>query len=390
MIIRPAAPPFPDPPYARDELLHEIFAATAAARPDSTALRLADHDPASGRRQHLTYGELAQRSSQLAHFLRGRGVVNGDRVVICLPRGLDQFVAVLGVLATGAAYVPVDWSFPADRIDFIATDSTAKLILTTQERIADFAHAQVVALDDRLGEIATGEVWPFTRAVTGASPDDLAYIIYTSGTTGQPKGVAIRHRNIAHLVRAEAAILGLRADDRVFQGFSLAFDMSLEETWPAFLAGAELIVSSEALARSGPDIGAAIQAAGVTVWHCVPSLLAVVEVRPPALRLINLGGEACPPDLAERWARPGLRLLNTYGPTETTVTATWAELRPGAPVTIGTPLPGYRAWVVDEALVPVAAGTAGELVIGGPGVGVGYLGRDELTAAKFVTANSRS
>ena len=385
-MILPAAAPFPAEPYVRDELLHEMFAATAGAAPDRIALRLADPDASSGRRATLSYGELARRAAQLAHFLRSRGVGRGGRVVICLPRGLDQFVAVLGVLQLGAAYVPVDWSFPADRVDFIASDSDASVVLTTQERLGDFAHPAVVPLDDRLGEIATGDAWPFTRASTGATPDDLAYIIYTSGTTGRPKGVAVRHRNITHLVRAESAILGLSAVDRVFQGFSLAFDMSLEETWPAFLVGAELVVSSEALARSGPDIVDAIAREEVTVWHCVPSLLAVVPTQPQALRLINLGGEACPPDLARRWARPGLRLLNTYGPTETTVTATWAELSPDESVTIGTPLPGYRAWIVDDDLVPVEAGLAGELVIGGPGVGTGYIGLPDLTASKFVTA----
>jgi non-ribosomal peptide synthetase-like protein len=386
MTIRAAAAPFPDPPYARDDLLHEMFAATAAAFPDSPAVRLADPDPDNGRRRSLNYAELDARAAQLAHFLRRRGVRRSDRVVICLPRGLDQIVAVLGVLQAGAAYVPVDWGFPTDRINTIATDSEAVMIVTNRERMADFGHPQVVPLDDRLGEIATSETWSLTRATTGATPDDLAYIIYTSGSTGRPKGVAISHRNITHLVRAESAILGLTAADRVFQGFSLAFDMSLEETWPTFLAGAELIVSSEALARSGPDVVDAIVRAGVTVWHCVPSLLAVVPIQPSSLRLINLGGEACPPDLARRWSRPGLRLLNTYGPTETTVTATWAELAADEAVTIGTPLPGYRAWVVDEALTPVAPGIAGELVIGGPGVGAGYVGLPEQTAAKFVTA----
>ncbi|QYE35249.1 amino acid adenylation domain-containing protein [Polymorphobacter sp. PAMC 29334] len=383
--IEPASPPYPQPPYARDELLHEIFAATAARSPDATALRLADPDVASGRRSTLTYADLGRRAAQVAHFLRDRGVARGDRVVLCLPRGLDQFAAILGVLQAGAAYVPVDWGFPAERIDFIAADAAAKLILTTVERLHDFTHPQVVPLDDRLGEIATGEAWHFTRSSTANTPDDLAYIIYTSGTTGRPKGVAIRHRNIAHLVRSESAILGLTTADVVFQGFSLAFDMSLEEMWPAFLAGAELVVSSEALAKSGPEVAVAIAREGVTVWHCVPSLLAVVDTPLPHVRLINLGGEACPPDLARRWARDGLRLLNTYGPTETSVTATWAELSATAPVTIGTPLPGYRAWVVGEDLVAVPPGTPGELVIGGPGVGEGYVGLAEQTAAKFVT-----
>ncbi len=383
--IASALVPYPAPPYIRDELLHELFASTVAVMPDRPALRLADRDDSAGRRSTLTYGELARRSAQLAHFLWIRGVGRGDRVVICLPRGLDQFIAVLGILQAGATYVPVDWNFPAERIGYIAGDSGAKLIVSMQERAADFGNFHIVALDDRLGEIAASDSWTITRASTGATPDDLAYIIYTSGTTGRPKGVAIRHRNIAHLVRSESTILGLTTDDRVFQGFSLAFDMSLEEIWPAFLAGSELIVSSEALARSGPGVVDAIVREQVTIWHCVPSLLGAVEVQPHHLRLINLGGEPCPPDLVRRWARPGLRLFNTYGPTETSVTATWTELDPANAITIGTPLPGYRAWIVDESLTPVPIGKPGELVIGGPGVGAGYVGLPELTAKHFTT-----
>lgn len=153
-----------------------------------------------------------------------------------------------------------------------------------------------------------------------------------------------------------------------------------------FLAGAELIVSSDALARSGPAVVDAVIREKVTVWHCVPSLLANIEDQPPDLRLINLGGEACPPNLIRRWERPGLRILNTYGPTETTVTATWAELKAVRPVTIGLPLPGYRAWIVDDKLVPVLPGVTGELLIGGPGVGSGYVGLPDQTAKKFAVA----
>lgn len=384
-----APPPAPGEPYARDELLHEIFMATAARLPGQCALRLAETDPEISRRESLTYAELAARATQVARFLLGRGVGRGDRVVICLPRGLDQFSAILGTLLAGAAYVPVDWGFPADRIDFIARDAGATLLFTTFERRSEFASLgdvlTVVPFDDRLGDFASQSVDPLTRLTTGCTPDDLAYIIYTSGTTGRPKGVAIRHRNACHLVRSESAILSISDHDAVWQGFSLAFDMSVEEMWQAWFVGATLVVSSEALAKSGPDVAEAVATTGVTVWNCVPSLLAVVETPLPAVRLINLGGEACPAELARRWTAPGRRLLNTYGPTETTVTATWAELAADRPVTIGTPLPGYRAWVVDEALRPVADGLQGELVIGGPGVGAGYLNRPELTAEKFVT-----
>ncbi|GAA3264373.1 hypothetical protein GCM10020258_30760 [Sphingomonas yabuuchiae] len=193
----------------------------------------------------------------------------------------------------------------------------------------------------------------------------------------------ITHANACHLVRSESAILALEPDDIVFGGFSLAFDMSVETMWSAFFVGAKLLVATEPLAASGPDVAVTLAAEKTTIWHVVPSLIALVEHPVPTLRLINMGGEACPADLPRRLARPGLRLLNTYGPTETSVTATWTEVQPGKRITIGKPLPGYTAWIVDEALQPVEAGQEGELVIGGPGVGVGYVNRPDLTAEKF-------
>ena len=372
-----------DEPYARDELLHEIFDASSHRYPDRHAVRFLGDDPDNSRRTVLSYAELYERSLRFARQLRAMGVSRGDRVVICLPRGLDQYMAILGTLRAGACYVPVDWTYPQDRIDFIAEDSGAVLIVTESERAGDMP-VPALAVDTALGDLAAHEALPIDRAETGAVPDDLAYIIYTSGTTGRPKGVMITHRNVCHLVRSECAILALDPDDKVFGGFSLAFDMSVETMWSAFFVGAELFVASEALAKAGPDMAVALAAEGVTAWHVVPSLLALVEIELPALRLLNLGGEACPPDLVERWARPGLRMLNTYGPTETTVTATWTEVQPGRRVTIGRPLPGYTAWIVDEKLWPVPAGAEGELVIGGPGVGAGYVNRLDLTAEKFV------
>ena len=401
MIETPAAPSFPDhataiihppiapapalvegAPYARDETLPDLFAEAADRFATACALRMLADDPESERRTHLSYHELRDRSLRLARHLRGLGIGRGDRVVICLPRGLDQYMAILGTLWAGAAYVPVDWGYPQDRIDFITEDSGAKLVLTHGERAAAMPIA-TLALDAELGEVAARPALPLTRADTGLTPDDLAYIIYTSGTTGRPKGVMIRHRNACHLVRSEAAILALTPRDRVFGGFSLAFDMSIETMWCSWFAGAEVWVATEALTRGGPDIAATLARVGVSVWHVVPSLLALVDSDWPALRLLNLGGEACPPELVGRWARDGRRVLNTYGPTETTVTATWTEVQPGRRVTIGRPLPGYTAWIVDEALCPVEPGREGELVLGGPGVGAGYVGRDDLTAQKF-------
>jgi non-ribosomal peptide synthetase-like protein len=383
--IRPADAVREGQPYARDELLHEMFDRTCDGNLLRSALRMLCTDPDDNRRAALRYDELRERSLRFAWQLRDMGVERGDRVVICLPRGLDQYMAILGTLWAGACYVPVDWSYPQDRIDFIVEDSGAVLVVTHEERAAAMA-VQALAVDTALGDLAAHRPEPIGRADTGNMPDDLAYIIYTSGTTGRPKGVMITHRNACHLVRSESAILALTPEDKIFGGFSLAFDMSVETMWSAFFVGAELFVASETLAKAGPDMASVLSEARTTVWHVVPSLLTLVEEQMPDLRLLNLGGEACPPDLVERWARPGLRMLNTYGPTETTVTATWTEVQRGRRVTIGRPLPGYTAWIVDEQLWPVAAGAEGELVIGGPGVGAGYVGRPDLTAEKFVHA----
>ncbi len=384
--IAPASEPYPAPPYTRDELLHELFRATAGRFPDKIAIRLAEPDPELVRKSELTYTELRERAARFARHLRAKGVGRGDRVVICLPRGLDQYMAVLGVLEAGAAYVPVDWSIPQERAEYIVEECAARAVVTCTERAEAFAGADAAVVDvlADLGDIAALDATPLTRAETGADPEDIAYLIYTSGSTGRPKGVMIRHRNAAYQVRAEASILGVNDGDIVFAGASLSFDISVEEMWAAFFAGATLLVSSEGLIKAGPDLALTLDARGVTVWSLVPSLLAVIDHPMPKLRLLITGGEAIPGELARRWLRPGLRLLNTYGPTETTVACTWSEIHPGRPVTIGTPIPGFTAWVVDEQLEPVAAGAEGELIIGGPGVGAGYLNRPELTAEKFV------
>ena len=315
--------------------MHELFAETAESRAvPHTAVRLAEPDPEVSRRSELTYDELRCRAARFARYLRDKGVVRGDRVVICLPRGLDQYMALLGVLEAGAAYVPIDWSFPQDRADYIVEECGARAVVTVTERAEAFRRhpvAAVVDVDGELGDIAALDCVPLTRADTGAEPDDLAYLIYTSGSTGRPKGVMITHRNIAYQVRAEGSILGVVEADRVFAGASLAFDVSVEEMWAAFTTGAELLVASEALVKAGPDLAETLHAQGVTCWFPVPSLLAVIDHPLPKLRLLNVGGEACPPELARRWVRPGLRMVNTYGPTETTVACTWSELYPDTP-----------------------------------------------------------
>lgn len=366
------------------ELLHEIFSQAAQRYPRRIAVRLAESDPETARKSELTYWELHGRARRFAHHLVLRGVKRGDRVAICLPRGLDQYMVILGILEAGAAYVPVDWQSPQSRANYIAGECAAAAVVTIQSRKQAFAGAArtVIAADAELGDIAALE--PLPPAMARSRPDDLAYVIYTSGSTGRPKGVMIRHRNIVFQVRSESAILQLTRDDVVYAGASLAFDVSVEEMWTAFGAGATLLVASEALTKAIDELPAVFAAHRVTVWCPVPSLLAAISQPLPSLRILNVGGEPCPEALVRRWAGGSCTMINTYGPTETSVTATWTTLSPGRPVTIGKPLPGFSVRVVDEALSPVPPGAEGELLIGGPAVGAGYLNDPERTAAKFI------
>ncbi len=352
----------------------------------------------------MTYGELERRANQLARFLRNLGVRRGDCIELWVERSLDAYVALLSILKAGAAYVPLDPDYPAERAGFILSDCHACVLVTTSELAAKVGQAprpsppvgtsaahddsfsgKVIALDELQAEIAAVAGDRLSRADTGLTPKDLCYVIYTSGTTGKPKGVEIEHGSAAHLVRAEGKLFQVQPPDRVYQGFSLAFDASVEEIWLAFFAGATLVVGTQEMARSGAALSRKLAEAGVTVLSCVPTLLAMMDEDVPTVRLLILGGETCPPDLVKRWGRPGRRVFNTYGPTEATVIATCAECHPDKPVTIGQPVPNYLACILDEGLRPVLLGVAGELCLGGIGLARGYLGRPELTREKFIS-----
>ncbi|MBI3878972.1 MAG: amino acid adenylation domain-containing protein [Verrucomicrobia bacterium] len=367
-----------DPSLAREELLHELFEASADACPSAVAIECGG--------AWLTYAELEKSANQLAHHLRALGVGRGAFVGLLLERSAEVFVALLAVLKAGAAYVPLDPDYPADRVEFILNDSGASVVLTQTSLAAKCgaAKARVLCLD---AERTAPSVLPDSRlssAETGATHADACYVIYTSGTTGRPKGVLIEHRSAGNLVRAEGKIFKVRPDDKIYQGFSIAFDASVEEVWLAFFAGATLVAATREWIQSGPELARRLTAAGVTVFSTVPTLLAMLEGDLPTVRLLILGGEACPRDLVTRWAKPGRRMVNTYGPTEATVIATFGECDPAKPVTIGRAVPNYRVFILDENLRALPPGESGELCIGGIGVARGYVGRLELTAEKFV------
>ena len=219
----------------------------------------------------------------------------------------------------------------------------------------------------------------------GARPEDPAYLIYTSGSTGMPKGIVITGRNICHYLRAANHLYGIRRQDVVFQGASVAFDLSMEEIWIPYLIGASLFVATREMLGEVDRLPDLLSAASVTVLDTVPTLLGLLPRDVPSLRLIILGGEACPPSVAERWSRPGRTIVNSYGPTETTVVATAVPGR----ARCSRHDRGARSRTTPAMWPTISCallgrGIEGELLIGGPGVAQGYLNRDALTREKFI------
>ncbi|WP_435824120.1 Pls/PosA family non-ribosomal peptide synthetase [Actinoplanes missouriensis] len=302
----------------------------------------------------LTYRELADEVEELRETLAGLGVGVGDRVGVRISSGsADLYLAILGVLAAGAAYVPVDADDPEERAELV------------------FAEAGVCAV---LGDGLTVSMRRTPEGRPGRpGPADDAWIIFTSGSTGTPKGVAVSHGSAAAFVDAEAQLflpeepIGPR--DRVLAGLSVAFDASCEEMWLAWRHGACLVPAARSLVRSGVDLGPWLAEQRITVVSTVPTLAALWPVEAlEEVRLLIFGGEACPPELGERLAVEGREVWNTYGPTEATVVACAARLTGEGPVRIGLPLAGWELAVVGPDGEPVAMGETGELVIGGVGL----------------------
>ena len=364
------------PDLLRDETLPDLLEATATRQPNHPALLWEG--------QIVPYGELNRRADLGAHRLLEHGAAPDKIIGLWLPRGADALVAQAAITKSGAAWLPFDADTPVERILVCLLDAGAMGLVTCEAHLA--------ALADFAPPVWTVEALtaPLPAAMPllqrqGLQPDHTAYVIYTSGSTGKPKGIAINHGSICHFLRSENSVLGIQGDDKVYQGFSLAFDMSFEEVWISYLVGATLWIAPKMLVSDPDALPAALIAQRITVLHAVPTLLALFSQDVPGLRLINLGGEMCPDTLVERWAAPTRQLFNTYGPTEATVSASLAELKRGEPVTIGTPLPNYGLLVVDAEMHLLPAGETGELCIVGPGVAAGYLGRPDLTAEKFLT-----
>ncbi len=354
-----------------EESLITIFKTTATQFPHKVSLFY--------KNKSLTYKELEDWSDAVAHQLQSKGLKAGDACLIWWDRGLELHVAILAILKCGATYVPLDFEMPEERVLSVMEDIESNFIITPHP----FSHSSIVINDLKYIEEDKEKF-----IAVDIAPNANAYVLFTSGTTGKPKGIPITNRSICHFIRSENSVLNVNSTDKVYQGFSVSFDMWCEETWISYLVGASLWIADSVTSKSIDELSTILLENEITVLHAVPSLLAVMEpIELPQLRLINAGGEACTPHVLNKWSKDNRGFYNSYGPTETTVSASIAKLKKGDPITIGKPLPNYGLAIVDENRNPIPLGNHGELVISGIGVSKGYLNLEKLTQEKFTSKN---
>jgi amino acid adenylation domain-containing protein len=345
--------------------LPEAFREQVRRSPDAVALVAGS--------EAKSYRELDALSDAVSACLFARGIRRGDRVGISLPRGIELVAGLLGILKAGATYVPLDPGFPKDRLDYMVQDAGLSLVLS---------------------ELPVGKEMQASPEPAGVSGQDPAYLLYTSGSTGRPKGVVVPHGALIHLLSEIAALVELRPADRLVAVTTISFDIAALELFAPLLVGARVIVADRASTMDGRKLATLLSESGATIMQATPAtwrlLLASGWYAPAGFRVL-CGGEALPTDLARALVAQGAELWNVYGPTETTIWSTAHRVVPAdiagdaAPVVpIGQPIGETLLRICDTALRPVPVGVPGELLIGGAGVALGYNGRPDLTAERFV------
>ncbi|HEY6350224.1 MAG TPA: amino acid adenylation domain-containing protein, partial [Candidatus Angelobacter sp.] len=360
--------------------LAQLFEAQAAQTPNATALLLED--------QSLSYADLNQQANRLAHFLIAHGAGPENLVGICLERSFEMVASVLAIVKTGAAYLPLDPDYPKARLDYMAADATPAMVLSSSHLRARLPENAILELDSSEVESALLQSPAHNpidaERTSPVLPQHPAYVIYTSGSTGQPKGVVVEHKGLASLAAFTAEKLGIDHTSRFLQFASLSFDASLWETLTALSRGAALVLLREGQ-RSGGALREVLVRQQVTHALLPPAVLQTVEGEESLpLKVLIVGGDACPGELVGLWAA-GRRMVNAFGPTETTVLATMSGPLAGSEApAIGVPTWNTQAYVLDGHLEPVPQGVAGELYVAGLGLARGYLNRPGLTAERFL------
>jgi len=376
--------------YPRQLCMHQLVEAQAARTPNASAV---EHMS-----EALTYRELNERANQLAHFLRKHGIGTESKVGICLRRSLELPIAILAVLKSGAACVPLDPAYPKERLTYMLEDSQTSLVLTQPGLLAEVTDfdAEVVNLEPDWKVFASESR---ENPASGINPENLAYVIYTSGSTGKPRGVLLTHRGLVNHNCAAANLFGITASDRMAQFASISFDIAIEEIFPTWISGGALVVREEDASLAVGDFLRWVEEKRVTAldlptayWHELVRELSESNMSlPKSLRIVIVGGEKASSAALNAWRRLAtgrVRWVNTYGPTETSVIVSSFEpkLSEGIPAVlpIGRPIANTKIYILSKDLQPLPVGIAGDLYVSGPGLARGYHNRPEITAEKFI------
>lgn len=364
--------------YPQQHCVHRLFEEQVQRSPDKTAVVCG--------RESLKYAQLNARANQLARYLQSRGLGPETLAGICVDRSVNMLVSVLAVLKTGAAYVPLDPSFPSDRLAFMADDAGLKLLIT-EERYAGLVNcaASTILLDAERSQIAKQDAANLPGVETAES---VAYLIYTSGSTGTPKGVSVHQRALVNLLWAVLREPGVGAGDTVLAVTTLSFDIASLELFAPILAGARVVIATRAAATDPAQLRTLLADSNATVLQATPAtwrmLIEAGWQGTPKLKML-CGGEALDRSLASALLKRGGELWNMYGPTETTIWSSWSRVTvENETISIGRPAPNQQFYVLDSKLKPVPTAVPGELCIGGDGVALGYHNRPDLTADRFI------
>ncbi|MEG3973583.1 amino acid adenylation domain-containing protein [Microcoleus sp. herbarium8] len=370
--------------YPQNKCIHQLFEERAQQHPEAVALTFEG--------QHLTYRELNRKANQLARYLQKQGVGAEVLVGLCADRSIDLIVGMLAVLKAGGAYLPLDPSYPRDRLNLMLEDAGVKVLLIQDKLIENFRDFSnlVIKCDRDWEHIAKESTENLTNTVTA---DNLAYVIYTSGSTGKPKGVAVTHKSVNRLV-INTNYIKIEPSDKIAQASNASFDAATFEIWGALLNGAQLVGISTNITLSPHDLALELRQQGITVLFLTTALFQqIARILPQAfnsLRCLLFGGEAV--DI--RWVKkvikhaPTTQLIHVYGPTENTTFSAYYCVQDvpetATSIPIGRPIANTEIYLLDADLQPVAIGVAGQLYLGGDGLARGYLNRPDLTAAAFI------
>ncbi len=376
--------------FEKDKCIHTIFEETAKTQPDATAITYSEFELGTLYTHELSYNELNIKVNKLAHFLIKNGVTYESIVAVSTARSFDLMISVLAILKAGAAFLPIDPTYPDERIKYMLKDSGVSIVITQSifSRIYSNFNGKVVLLDDNSKEI---EEENSEDPNIKTYPENLAYVIYTSGTTGKPKGTLLQHQGTINLAQVQKKAFNITSQSRVFQFSSLSFDAFVWETVMALLNGASLNLASQEIITSGEDLVKTFMGVGITTVTLPPSVLSIIpsdysqNENLKNLQTIIVAGEKCSSELAKKWSE-NRNFINAYGPTETTVCASMYICSENCETSphIGKAIDNFKLYILDRNLNPVPIGVPGELYISGVGLSRGYHKKPGLTAEKFI------